>query len=61
MFVTKHKQTKETEVFGCGHNIFGELGAGFLRHVTDIVKVESLSNYKIKVDNKVYIINSLII
>jgi len=36
-------------VFGCGHNLKGELGAGFLRHLVDIVKIEGLSNYKIKV------------
>jgi hypothetical protein len=36
-------------VFGCGHNLKGELGVGFVRHLTDIVKVEGLSNYKVKV------------
>jgi len=50
ILVTKNKLNNETEVFGCGHNIQGELGAGFLKHVSDIVKIESLSNYKIKTD-----------
>lgn len=48
IFVTKNKINNETEVFGCGHNLHGELGLGFLKHVSDISKIESLSNYKIK-------------
>lgn len=48
IFVTKNKINNETEVFGCGHNLHGELGLGYLKHVSDIAKVESLSNYKIK-------------
>ncbi len=35
-------------MFGCGHNLKGELGVGFLRHVTDNVKLEGLSNYSIQ-------------
>jgi alpha-tubulin suppressor-like RCC1 family protein len=49
IFVTENLDNNETEVFACGHNLKGELGVGFLRHVTDINKVEGLSNYKIKV------------
>ena len=49
LFVTRNKLNNETEVFGCGHNVKGQLGAGFMRHICDIVKVEGLSNYKIKV------------
>lgn len=48
--MTEHHVTGETEIFGCGHNLRGELGAGFVRHISDIVKVEGLSNYKIKVN-----------
>lgn len=48
IFVTKSKINDETEVFGCGHNLHGELGLGYLKHVSDISKIESLSNYKIK-------------
>lgn len=49
IFVSENHATGETEVFGCGHNLKGELGAGFLRHISDVVKIEGLSNYKIKV------------
>lgn len=51
IFVTKNKSNQETEVFSCGHNLKGELGVGFLRHVTDLVKVEGISNYQIR-DNE---------
>ena len=50
IFVTRNKKNDETEVFGCGHNLHGELGAGFLKHLSDMVKIDSLSNYKIKTD-----------
>lgn len=47
IIVSLNKLNNETEVFGCGHNLKGELGVGFVRHVTDIVKLEGLSNYSI--------------
>ena len=47
IIVAKHRNNGETEVFGCGRNLFGQLGVGNLSHVNDIVKIESLSNYKI--------------
>lgn len=50
IFVTKNKLNNETEVFGCGHNTHGELGVGFIKHLSDVVKIESLSNYKIRTD-----------
>jgi alpha-tubulin suppressor-like RCC1 family protein len=37
--------TDETEIFSCGHNLKGELGIGYLRHVGDLIKIEGLSNY----------------
>jgi len=49
VFVTENHSSGETEVFGCGHNLKGELGASFVRHLSDIVKIEALSNYRIKV------------
>lgn len=49
IMITENFTTGETEVFGCGHNLKGEIGAGFVRHLSDIVKIEGLSNYKIKV------------
>lgn len=36
IFVGKNRFNEETEVFGAGHNLKGELGAGFLRHITDV-------------------------
>lgn len=66
IIVTENKINKETEVFGCGHNLHGELGnlliekvkkiinnilgTGFIKHVSDVVKIDSLSNYKIKTE-----------
>ena len=47
MFVTKNKQNNETEVFGCGLNLNGELAVGYFRHILDVTKVEGLSNYRI--------------
>ena len=47
IFVTKNKQNDETEVFGCGQNLNGELAVGYLRHVMDVTKIEGLSNYRI--------------
>ncbi|CAD8075061.1 unnamed protein product [Paramecium primaurelia] len=52
VFVTKNKQNSETEVFACGHNIRGQLGCGFVRHISDIVKLEGLSNFKININGK---------
>ena len=51
IFVTENLENGETEVFGCGHNLRGEVGVGYIRHITDIMKIEGLSNYKIKVFN----------
>ncbi len=47
MIVTVNKKNDETEVFACGYNNKGELGTGFLKHISDVVKVEGLSNFKI--------------
>lgn len=35
----------ETEIYGCGLNSRGQLGLGFLTHVTDIIKIQNLSNF----------------
>jgi alpha-tubulin suppressor-like RCC1 family protein len=50
MFVARNRLNNETEVYGCGYNMHGELGAGNLSHIQDVIKIESLSNYKIKTD-----------
>lgn len=47
IFVGRNRNNNETEVFGCGHNMHGELGGGNMSHVQDIIKIESLSNYRI--------------
>lgn len=47
IFVTRNKQNDETEVFGCGVNLNGELAVGYLRHILDVTKIEGLSNYRI--------------
>ena len=49
IFVTRNKLNNETELFGCGHNLRGQIGASFVRHVTDLVKIDGLSNYRIQV------------
>lgn len=51
MFCGINRNNDETEVYGCGHNLKGELGAGFLRHVVDVSKSETLSNLVIKNEN----------
>lgn len=48
VIVTQNKNNGECEVFSCGYNINGQLGLGYLRHVSDIAKIEGLSNYSIK-------------
>ena len=53
VFVTRNRANEETEVFACGQNLNGELGVGYTRHVLDVTKIESLSNFKFKSeDNK---------
>jgi alpha-tubulin suppressor-like RCC1 family protein len=47
IITTENKLNGETEVFGFGYNLRGELGAGFSRHLNDVVKIDSLSNYRI--------------
>jgi len=47
MIVGRNRTSQETEVFGCGYNLHGELGGGNLSHIQEIQKIESLSNYKI--------------
>ncbi len=49
IIVTENHVNGETEVFGCGHNLKGEIGGGFIRHISDVIKIEGLSNYRIKV------------
>ena len=47
IFVSRNKFNSETEIFGCGKNLVGQLGVGNLSHINDVVKIDSLSNYKV--------------
>jgi len=52
IIVGENKESKETEVYGCGFNLHGECGSGYLKHVTDVMKIEALSNYTLTNKNK---------
>ena len=38
----------DTEVYGCGLNSRGQLGLGYLTHVTDVMKMQNISNFVYK-------------
>lgn len=46
-FVCKHKETKLSQIFGCGLNTHGQLGDGRTKHITDFEKIDNLSDYTI--------------
>jgi len=48
IFVGRNRYTGESELYGCGHNLHGELGTGNLSHIQEVTKIQSLSNYKVK-------------
>ena len=50
IFVTRSRIDQEVELYGCGFNVFGELGLGIINHVSDVGKIERLSNFKVKDD-----------
>lgn len=52
IFITENRSSGETEVFGSGFNVFGELGIGSAKHVNDVELIEGLSNYKIYDEGK---------
>jgi alpha-tubulin suppressor-like RCC1 family protein len=37
----------DTEAYGCGLNRHGQLGLGYLTHVTDVIKIQNISNFVI--------------
>jgi alpha-tubulin suppressor-like RCC1 family protein len=45
-------EEQETEVYGCGRNLRGQLGIGVLRHIVDIHKLEQLSNFTIDTEEQ---------
>jgi len=47
IIVGRNRTSHETEVFGCGENLHGELGGGNMSHIQEIQKIENLSNYQI--------------
>jgi alpha-tubulin suppressor-like RCC1 family protein len=48
MVVTKNRANEECEVYGTGMNLHGQLCSGGVRHISDFVKAEGLSNYDIE-------------
>ena len=38
----------DTEAYGCGLNSRGQLGLGYLTHVTDLIKLQNISNFVVK-------------
>lgn len=50
IFVTENRKNSETELFGTGFNLFGELGIGSSKHVQDMEKIDALSNFKMQDD-----------
>lgn len=47
IIVTKNKENDETEVFGLGRNTAGQLGVRAQGKPSDVVKIQSLSNFKL--------------
>ena len=51
VFVAHHHKTHETEVYSTGHNMRGQLGVGYTRHLQDLTLIEDISNFKVKDSN----------
>lgn len=47
IFVCKNKETKNTQLFGCGHNLFGQLGNGFITHTSEFQFMDTLSDFTV--------------
>lgn len=45
IFVCKNRKTKSTQIYGCGHNMNGQLGNGFLSHTNDFQLMDTLSDF----------------
>lgn len=46
IFVTEFDE--EEEVYGCGLNSRGQLGLGYLTHISDVIKIQNLSNFVVE-------------
>lgn len=47
VFVCKNKETGNTQLFGCGHNLFGQLGNGFITHTSEFQFMDTLSDFTV--------------
>ena len=47
VFVCKNKESGNTQLFGCGHNLFGQLGNGFITHTSEFMFMETLSDFTV--------------
>ena len=47
IFVCKNRETENTQLFGCGHNLFGQLGNGLIAHTSDFQFMDTLSDFTI--------------
>lgn len=50
LFHCRNKKDGNTQVFGTGHNLHGELATGVTKHINDFQKIELLSDYTIKTE-----------
>jgi alpha-tubulin suppressor-like RCC1 family protein len=51
IFSCVNSENKRSQVFGCGNNMFGQLGNGYIKHVNNFQKIENLSDYTIPMED----------
>lgn len=52
VIVTDNANNNNSQVFSMGTNVRGQLGIEEIRHLRDISKIQKLSNYMMKINNK---------